>query len=164
MRKLIFVFIATFFVSSFYSQCKVEEDAFTKEKVAKFHWEDTWGPFDVIYEVKKTETNFTLGWSIQGSKVETSVPKGSEVMLKLENGEIIKLLTNMEAIPQPLVYNKTIWTKYLYSFVLTDADLAKLKDNKVEMVRGPDPSKNSTMDYKVFNKAIKKGAECISRK
>ena len=98
------------------------------------------------------------------------VPKGTEIILKLENGEILKLATAYDASPKTdassSMYSATIYTNYFYPIELTKDEVNKLATSKVVLIRYPD-TQGGTRDFepKGFTKkladVLQKGAQCI---
>jgi hypothetical protein len=114
--------------------------------------------------MKNNEVNLTLSYSFRSKLESTVIPKGSDVFIKLENREILKYKTNSDALPQVFLWSNSIYTKYLYNFVVSVEDLNKISTNKVAIVRIKDALKEGTVDTEDFNKGLRKGAECLTGK
>jgi hypothetical protein len=165
MKNLFSFIIALFFFNPCYSQCKIEKDAFTNEEVAKFDYNTLGWPANYFLscQKKKDEISMTFCYYFQ-NKVEKVIPKGSEVLFKLESGEIVKCITTSDASPEPSVTNGQIWTKYNYTFNIQKTDIEKFASSKVQLMRFTDASKEGTVDTDVYRKGLKKAAECITKK
>jgi hypothetical protein len=164
MKKLASFIVLFFSLIYSYGQCKTEKDEFTKETITKFEWAD-WNTekFTVSFEFKNNVGNLTLGYLYNG-KIETIIPAGTEVLFKLENGEILKFQIKSDAVPKYLTIPHVV-SKYHYSFLITNPDLEKIFKDKVDKIRLTDPSKpEGTVDTELFNKGIRKGAECLLKK
>ena len=150
-----------------YSQkCKVEPDPFTKENVVSFNFMSK----IIYFEMKGGVVHMEIKATYNGS-LKVIVPQGSEVMLKLDNDQIIKLTTSADAVPitraTATQYSASMNTDYSYVMEVSKEDIKKLAESKANLIRYPDTKGGST-DIKLsgFNgklaNEIKKGAECIS--
>jgi hypothetical protein len=118
----------------------------------------------LLYEIKGSSGKIEMTFGFP-TKLETIIPKGSEILCKLENGEILKFLTQADALPSvikdPNPAESTIWSYYVYAVPVTAAEIEKLAKNKVKMIRYPDASKSGMVDTEDYCKELTKGAECI---
>lgn len=164
MKKLGFFILLFFSLIHSYGQCKTERDDFTKETITKFEWAD-WNTekFTVSFHFKNDDGILTLGYLYNG-KLETIIPQGTEVLFKLENGEILKFQIKSDAVPKYFTIPGVV-TQYHYSFPITNHDIEKISNGKVDKIRLTDPSKpEGTIDTDFFNKGLRKGAECLLKK
>lgn len=163
--KKLAVFIVLFFsVGYSYSQCKTVKDDFTNEIITRFDWAD-WNTekFTVSFEFKNNDGSLTLGFLYNG-RLEPIIPKGTDVLFKLGNGEILKFQLKSDAVPKYYTIPVVV-SQYHYSFPIAMADVEKLLNGKVDKIRLPDPSKpEATLDTGIFNKGMRKGAECLLKK
>lgn len=173
MKKFIFLLTILFNLSRSNAQCKVETDPFTKDLLAKFNYTGVnsiaignnlnYPPFELFYDLKNGEGIMGFTYSYL-TALGTSIPKGGDVLFKLENDEILKFVTSDDAAPKVFVFNEKNWTKYEYKFKVSASDVEKLSTLKVVLVRFPDASKQGNVDCSDYMKAIKKGAECVVKK
>ena len=159
-KSLLAIIILTLSLSGF-SQCKVEKDAFTNEKVVSYNYHNK-----VIYfDYRADSILFEIMFDYDGA-IKVLIPAGTELMFKLENGEIIKLLTIIDSAPMSKVESNSIRTKYSYRMILTRDEIKKMANSYVTLIRYPD-TKGGFTDAKLtglakkFAKAIYKGAKCI---
>jgi hypothetical protein len=167
MKLLLFSLILFLNANFIFAQkCQTTIDEFTNEKVTNYSYykeRNYWPPMKLNFELKKNICKFDLTICYM-NKLEVIIPKGSELLLKLENGEILKFTTQADATPQSFVHNNNIFSDYIYSLSLTLEDINKLAETKVKMLRFPNAFAGGTTDTDEYSKAIKKGAECISGK
>ena len=166
LKKIIFLaFIFATFTS--YSQdCEVKNDPITGEKTCIFNYKN--GSLKYEYKVGGV-INFLLTFDYSGEQ-NFAMPKGSEVIIKLENDSIIRLYSIVEAMPQTKVFatqnSAGVMTYYTFAFELTADQIKTLASSNVVFYRYPSVS-GGTNDYevkglgKIFAKKITKGAQCI---
>lgn len=165
MKKFHILFIALFFTASinsvFAQKCKVTKDPITGEKVVSA------GNGSIYFEAKGGKIKYDLGLQFN-EQLTGSFDKGTEVIIKLVSGEIIKLYTSSETKPSTQVYANQyaagIITFYSLSFELEKQVVNQLSKAKIEMIRFPD-GKGKTVDVmgnsrygKRYVKATLKGA------
>src|SRR5690606_38117405 len=119
------IFLLAIYLPRFSQKCEVAKDPITGEKMITANYKDRW----VYLESKKDQTKFSLLWWFSGALNET-VPKGSEVIFKLENDEIIKLTTVTDADPKRNANQVGVFTAYTYEFILDKAVLNKFASSK----------------------------------
>jgi hypothetical protein len=165
MKKIHILFIALFLSASLNhlqaQKCKVTKDPISGEKVVSA------GNGSIYFEAKGGKIKYDLG--LQFSEQLTNViEKGTEVIIKLVSGEIIKLYTATESKPSQQVYatqySAGIITFYSLSFELEKQIVNQLSKAKIELIRFPD-AKGKTIDVlgnsrygKRYVKATMKGA------
>ncbi len=148
---------------SYGQKCEVQADPFTGERTIKFmnqyktlRYENTGGEFTDFY------TTFSYG-----GEQNVSVLKGSEIMFKLNNGDIVKLKSIDDANPQSRLIETTIISMYTYHFKLTKEQVDQLASDKIALMRYPSLDGGS-LDWKVkglgkiYASKITKGAQCVS--
>jgi len=161
--KHAFIFLMSFMVmSSLFSQkCEEKKDPFSGDRVVTYDY----GTRTIYYELKQSTIFFEIKFAYSGD-YKVSVPKGSEVSFKFENGEVIKLSTVAETYPKSNVTGSTIYTNYVYRMELTKSEMLKLAESKVSVIRYPDAN-GGMMDWelkglnKLYAKYIMAGANCM---
>jgi hypothetical protein len=169
MRKRKLLLLAIIIIASnfpcFSQKCEVSKDPITGEKLITANYKDRW----VYLESKNDQIKFSLMWWFSGALNET-VPKGSEVIFKLENGEIIKLNTVSDADPKRNANQVGVFSAYTYEFIIDKAQLNKFASSKSVLIRLPDVKSGSSdmtgKDQfgnlsKDYFKAIQKGSKHI---
>jgi hypothetical protein len=168
MKKISFLLLcllALSFNNGFSQKCKVGADPITNEKVASFDFSSR----TVFYEYKSGVIHLEMKFTYSGS-YKVIVPKETEMIFKLENGEIIKLATISDAPPKTRAtatqYSAYINTDYSYLVELTKDQVTKLATSKVILIRYPD-TQGGSLDYtpkglgKIYTNVLFKGANCI---
>lgn len=142
-------------------KCNVTNDEFTKEKIVSYDFNNR----VVYYELKNDTIRLEMVFNYNG-ECNVFIPKGTELLFKLENQEIIKLNTFMDAAPNTNVSGNTVITKYSYKMVISKEQIANLATSKIILLRYPD-AKGGYLDYqfkgfgKILSNILLKGAECI---
>ena len=142
-------------------KCKVTKDPISGEKVVSA------GNGSVYFEAKNGKIKYDLGLQFN-EQLTTTLDKGTEIIIKLVTGEIIKLYTATESKPSQQVYANQyaagIITFYSLSFELEKQVVNQLSKAKIELIRFPD-AKGKTVDVmgnsrygKRYVKATMKGA------
>lgn len=155
------------------AQCNTKKDEFTGEAVTKYH-KNYFANYVVDIETKHHLTTFQFDKLYTG-QITSVISKGTHVMLKLENGDIIKLITIMDCAPKPILMDNSVYTSFLFVFEINDMILEKLAISKIVLMRLPNPStENTTVDigekgelftrHKKLLKAILAGAKCMTGK
>jgi len=168
MKKFYFLLFALLlmnFTTLNAQKCKVGKDPITNESVVTFDY----GSRAVYFEYKGSTIHLEMRFNYNGV-YKVIVPKGTELIFKLENGEIIKLPTITDTPPKTDAATSSssmyIYTNYCYQMELTKEQVTKLADSKVILLRYPD-GQGGTLDYtpkglgKILTNAINKGANCI---
>jgi hypothetical protein len=106
MKKYIVILslVATCSYTSFSQECQKLTDPFTNESLIQFEWRSG-GNRTLLYESRNGKATVEMKFGEVGA-VEFTIPKGSEVLMKLENGDVIKLITLLEA--KSAISNATI--------------------------------------------------------
>jgi len=166
LKKLIFLAFIFATLSSFSQECEVKNDPITGEKTCIFS--NKAGTLKYEYKVGGV-INFFTTFNYSGEQ-NFAMPKGSEIIIKLENDSIIRLYSIVEAMPQTRVvanqYGASVYTYYTFAFELTAEQVKTLASSDVVFMRYPAISGGSN-DYevkgfgKIFAKKITKGAQCI---
>jgi hypothetical protein len=170
MKKIYFFLLSLLLLSftTVYSQkCKVGADPFTGEKVVSFDFSSR----VIYYEYKAGITHLEMVFNYNGV-LKVIVPKGTELLFKLENGEILKLVTIADAPPktaranQSQYYSTSFTSDYSYVMEVSKEDVGKLAASKVVLIRYPD-TQGGTLDYspkglgKKLADVLFKGANCL---
>jgi hypothetical protein len=139
-------------------KCEVKKDAITGEKVITVNYDDRW----VYMESKNGIISLQLSYNYSG-QMDTSIPKGTEVSVKLKNDEVLKLITSAETLPKRL----PLGTRYTYEFILDKATISKFAASPPVFIRLADLKAGSyeiaPNDYteKKSLKVIEKGSKFI---
>lgn len=147
---------------AFGQKAKVTKDEFTGEQIV------TAANAFVAYEIKNKVITLVIPFTYW-AQLTNVIPEGTEVMLKMDGGEIIKLMTKGEAKPMTSVYasqySAGVKTQYNYTFELEKITLDKLSKVKMVLARFPNfPSGNVDIEGKMgkkLGKSILTGAKNI---
>jgi hypothetical protein len=157
MKKLSILFaLCSFLLSStlaFSQKAKVTKDAFTGEQVV------TAVNAFVAYEVKNKTTTLVIPFTY-GGQLTNVIPQGTEVLFKMKNGDVIKLLTKIDAQPSTKIYasqySAGINTTYNYTFDIDKVTIDKLSKLTMELARFPNfPSGTVDIQGKMAKKLAK---------
>jgi hypothetical protein len=107
-------------------KCEVKKDAITGEKVITVNYDDRW----VYMESKNGTISLQLSFNYSG-QMNTSIPKGTEVSVKLKNDEVLKLITSTETLPKRLPFG----TRYTYEFTLDKETVSKFAASPPVFIR-----------------------------
>ena len=160
------LFLFTFLLISHGSKaqkCEVKADPITGEQVIQFM-----NKYKTLrYEYTEGQlTDFYTTFSYRGEQ-NVSVLKGSEIIFKLKNGDIIKLTSVDDANPQTRILETIIISNYTYHFKLTKEQIDQLASDKIALMRYPSLDGGS-LDWevkglgKIYASKITKGAQCLS--
>lgn len=149
--------------TNIYAQkCETGKDPFTGEVTKIYKYKDN----SLIFENKSGNITLTIVNGLDGER-NVIIPEGSEVQIKLVNGDILKLKTINDAPPKSQVVGYAVITYYTYTFSVDQATLQKLADNMIVLYRFPTDN-GSFFDWKVkggriakYTKSIQKGAKCM---
>jgi hypothetical protein len=124
--------------SSFSQKYETIHDPITNEKLVTANYQNKW----VYLEAKNGQVKFILEWWFSGV-INTVIPKGSDVIIKLENGEIITLKTVSDISPKSQANAAGVFSAFTYETTLDKALLAKLAASKPVLIRLPDVKSGS---------------------
>jgi hypothetical protein len=100
--------------------------------------------------------------------LQGKVPAGTEITLKLEDGEILTLKTIFDAAGTAEVADLQMRTQFDFTFELTKEQVHKLSKSPIVLIRRPKLSAEGTEDLgekdsyvKRTKSAIQKGASCM---
>lgn len=166
MKKIQIALFFTLLSSFVFSQkCEIKSDPFTKERIVSFDFKKR----SIYYELKNDVIKLEFIFNYSG-ELNVAVPKGTELLFKLENGETVKLLTVSQSHPKTrLIANQasaSVLTNYTYVFNVNKEELSKLAISKVILVRYPD-TKGDFLDFEIkvrgrkYATALYEGAQCI---
>ena len=162
MNKLAYLLLLVLifpFTSISAQKCKVEKDVFTNESIASFDYQKKM----LYFEHKGGNTTFGFQITYNG-ELNVIIPKGTEILFKLENDETVALTTANDAAPISQVSPYGVITFYTYVMELTEENVNKLAKIAISDIRYPD-GKGGFIDYKSnrkWKRIIMKGAECMS--
>lgn len=168
MKKISYSLIILFticFNSGFSQKCEVTKDPITNETITSFNFKNRMVYYEHQKGVSSLEMLFTYG-----GELNVTIPKGTELLFKLESGEILKLVTANDAIPKSQVvasqYSASVITYYSYLMQINKETMAKLAGSPVVLIRFPN-GKGGQDDFipkgraKKISSAIVKGAQCM---
>lgn len=172
MKRIPILLIVLIATKTFAQQCESKMDPFSNESFLAYEWKP--GGFQTIYLESKRDTVQFHFRAVELGSVEFTVPKGAEVLIKLENGEVIKLLTLSDTrsvpyiIPDPDPKQQLVFTAYYLKVILNAEDLNKLAKHKVTHLHCPDlyGGIKRFNDKELRNKwqqYLMEGAQCILR-
>jgi hypothetical protein len=169
MKKKIVIVLIYFFISklSIGQECEINLDPFTNEPILTFDY----SPYGVKYlqfESNSSQKTIEIRFVENGSLV-TSIPKGSNLFIKFQNGDTIQLKTLAETTSKSDYSGprlKVVYTEYYLKSEISILQLQKLANSPVTYLRFPNLQGGYT-DYssgdmgKAFRKSFMEGAECI---
>jgi hypothetical protein len=115
--------------------CKFDEekkDPFSNELIRKTAHKI--GPATWNWMMTFTQTGNNLGMDLRvvlGGHLQETITKGNILFLKLENGEVLQLLSLEDATPAHLVATGTIWTNYFFKYQLNNDVKAKMAQSPI---------------------------------
>lgn len=164
-NKLFHYFVLTFTLLStdISGQCKTKKDEFSNETVIEYHNDNKF----VGFESRNGKISIQLKEQYEG-QLTAIVPKGTLLLLKLEDEQVLKLFTTEESLSKPQIYADGVYTDYIYKCEIDKGSVAQLAASKTTIIRFPD-TKGGTKDVdctsnffeKQRAKSILKGAKCI---
>lgn len=167
MKRVHFLLMVVFLLSAgaaVSQECKTEKDPFTGEKVVTANLGNRW----VYFENKAGKTKFEIMFSYAGS-LNTLVPKGTEILMKLKSGDVLKLHTVSDAHPKLTAGIAGVFSGYTFETELEKVEINKLSLDKVVLIRFPDLKAGGTdLDPKApggkgYFKAIMKSAKYLMK-
>lgn len=181
-KKITLILLLLISIKTYSQKCKTDKDPFTNEKITSFDFYNK----TVYFEIKNDSIRFDIKFNYWGER-KHEFDKGTEVLIKLENGSKINLYTIKKSKPKiesvtsssngpfssrfGLGFGTTSsenFTAYSFPFLLNKTELKSLSESKIEIIRIPDTDEGEHVDLKAKGKtkkkikAIKKGATCIS--
>lgn len=162
---LCLIFTVAFSAFAVAQKCQETADPITGEKKIQYVYKASFHSLD--YTITDNVCTLKKTFYYAGS-VQVKSPAGTEIIFKLENGEILKLKTATEVIPRIYGGNGGTESSFDQTFVLTKADLQKLASSPVVLIRIPlftsegfrDLDKKNPMVF-VNKSHLKKGAACM---
>jgi hypothetical protein len=161
-KQLLLLTLAIAILSINYSyaqKVKVTKDPFSGEKIVSA------GNGTYYFESKGNNLKFDLGLTY-GGQLTSVIPSGTELLIKLVNGDIIKLSTSAESKPSSQVYasqySAGIVTFYVFNFIIDKATLNKFTAAKVELVRFPD-TKGGNIDLDKKSRYVRKNLKGLDK-
>lgn len=170
MKTFLFLFTMLIGLNSFGQKCEKIIDPFTNEPVATYEWRQR-GLRSIYFESSKGTIYFQFRAGEMGS-IEATIPKGSEVLIKLENGAVFKLLTTDDIRSTTSSTsigesnNVMFSTYYIKAFVSID-QLKQMAKFKITDLRYPDLNGGSKQYNEKelrdkFEKFLMEGAQCMA--
>ncbi|HOX84308.1 MAG TPA: hypothetical protein PLJ60_16375 [Chryseolinea sp.] len=151
-------------------ECQKVSDPFTNEPVISFEWK-AGGIRTLFYESRNGKSTLEIRLGELGA-VEYVIPKGSEILFKLENGDVIKLVTVLDS--RSVVSSTTInesnnmtSSTYFLKMEITGEQLKQLAKFKVSNMQIPDLH-GGIQTYGIkelrnkFERFLFEGAKCLS--
>jgi hypothetical protein len=145
-------------------KCEVSTDPITNATRVIFF--DDQNLYDTQYELKAGQVMLTKVITYE-SAMNVVAPAGSEIVMKLENGEILTLKSAGETAGSVNMMNG-INTAFTFIFPVTREQLSKLAASKVVFMRVPSLAGAGTRDIekkdwniKKSHEAMMKGAACM---
>ncbi|TXH30842.1 MAG: hypothetical protein E6Q96_01185 [Cyclobacteriaceae bacterium] len=168
MKTFLLLFTLLIGIDSFSQKCEKTIDPFTNESIASFEWRQR-GFRNLYFESSKGLIYFQFRAGEMGN-FEYTIPKDSEVLIKLENGEVIKLLTSDDVRSSSSTTstgggNVVFSTYYVKAFV-SQKHLEQMAKFRITDLRYPDLNggvkqyDNKELRNK-FEKFLMEGAQCM---
>lgn len=137
MKSILYFATLTFLFLHFNAaqaqKCEVIKDPITGEKMITANYRDKW----VYMENKGDLTNIQIVYTYFGDVTKIS-PKGSELIFKLDNDEIIKCTTSTDAESKRQLAQGIVYSNYTFETVLDKATVTKLAAHAPMLIRLPD--------------------------
>ncbi|MFI0430678.1 hypothetical protein [Mariniflexile sp. HMF6888] len=178
-KTLLFITLILISLNSFSQRCVDETDPFTNEKKISFDYNYK----TVYFQVIDKKIEFEIIFSYRGER-NTEFKEGTEILFKLENGNILNLKTIRKSIPKielinyssnPFGYGMGMsmsksqnFSTYSFAFSLSKTQLNQFSESEIELIRVPDTDEGKSYDLEAKGetkkkiKAIKKGATCMN--
>lgn len=126
---------------SFGQECQKGPDPFTNEPVLSFEWK-VGGGRTLFYESRGGKITLEIKFGEIGA-IEHTIPQGSEVLFKLDNGDIIKTSTMLEvrsAVSTSTIDadNSMTFSMYYLKMEITAEQLKQFSKFRVTNMRIPD--------------------------
>jgi hypothetical protein len=145
-------------------KCNLQPDPFNEKITRSYIWPSVNEKFLYLGLIDET-VRVELYNEYYGSFIKT-IPKGSEVLLKLENGEIIKSSLIEDSSPITVGTDVSSTSRYFYVIELNRDIISKILTSPIVLIRYPSPA-GGTEDFgakdvhKKYLKAISSGVTCI---
>jgi hypothetical protein len=133
--------LATTATVSFAQKCnfdKDEKDEFTNEKVRAVKHKITCNRAELNWSVLMEQKGANYFMTVENNvytKIDDVLPKGSKILLKLENGNILSVTTDDDCIPSHKTVQWYIITSWFPKGKLTKEDVTQLSQSKVTSIR-----------------------------
>ena len=180
IKQISFIFLILLSIKTYSQKCNTDKDPFTNEEITSYNFYNK----TVYFEIKNDTITFDIIFNYWGER-EYEFKEGTEILIKLEDGNKIDLRTVKTAKPKIEIITSSIinpfftgfgggvsksenFTAYSFTFLLNKTELKKLAESKIEIVRIPDTDEGEYVDLeskgrvKQKFKAIRKGANCIT--
>jgi hypothetical protein len=155
---------------SFGQDCKKETDPFSNEAIKSFEWKSG-GMRTLFFESRNG--NATLEFRVgEIAAIEYLIAKGSPVQIKLENEDIIKMFTILDArstVSKTTINadNSVTFSTYFLKMEITDEQIKKLAKFKVTHMQFPDlhgglQTYDSRELRNKFERFLLEGAKCLT--
>ena len=139
------------------AQCKNEKDPITGEKLIQYDFSKK----AIYFDYKNDTIHFELRMNYPGT-VKVAFEKGAKLYLKLKNDEVIELTSYAPSYPRSQASQHGVYSGFQFRFVISKETLEKMANEKVDLIRYPDPN-GGHLDIKPKRnrRKLMKGAECI---
>jgi hypothetical protein len=151
---------------AFSQKCEEKSDPISGEKRVEFkdrHWSYT----TMSMVLSNSSLQMTKPFYYEGV-LQGKVPAGTEIIFKLEDGEIVVLKTISDVVGTPEVADLQMRTQFDLIFELTKEQVHKLSKSPIVLIRRPKLVAEGTEDLgekdlylKRTRSAIQKGASCM---
>ncbi|WP_308993870.1 hypothetical protein QLS71_012255 [Mariniflexile litorale] len=178
-KTLLFINLILISLNSFSQKCVDETDPFTNERKISFDYN-----YKTVYlQLIDEKIEFEITFSYRGER-SNEFKENTELLFKLENGNILTLKTFRKSIPkiEQINYssntfgygmgmsmsNSQNYSTYSFAFSLSKTELSQLAESKIDLIRIPDTDEGKFYDLeskgetKKKIKAINKGATCMN--
>lgn len=159
-KKRILILLILISLKTYAQKCKTDKDPFTSEKITSFDFYNK----TVYFEIKNDTIRFDIKFNYWGER-EHEFVKGTEILIKLENGSKVILKTIKKSKPKiesitsssnsPFFpgfgggFNTTSsenFTAYNFTFILNKVELKSLTESKIDIIRIPDTDEGEHVD------------------
>jgi hypothetical protein len=168
MKYILSILLCSIFTVSYSQKCKETADPITNEKKVEFDYVDhDYGGFKL--QLIGGKIKFSKVFRLNGAN-HAKAPAGLEFSFKLENGDILKLKSESESIPEINTdFGGTIHSFFNFTFELSKDDLKKFGQSPLIFIRAPKIISEGYNDFdkdasEVWRskKPLQKGASCMS--
>lgn len=182
MDRKIFLFsiILITFLKVNSQKCQITDDPFTNQETISYNYDYQ----TVFFQKKGEKIFFEMLFNYWGERNKEFEEK-TEILIKLENGTKLTLNTIRKSLPKieeinastnlyagfgngMVISNTKKYTVYSFAFILTNMDLKKLAESKIDIIRIPDTEELEFIDISAKRKssrkkikAVYKGANCL---
>lgn len=172
MKNTLTIVMFLIAIESLGQQCEKKTDPFSNETFTAYEWKS--GGFQTIYLELRNDTVRLSFRAVEVVPIKYKIPKGAEILIKLESGEIIRLETSHETLSVPYIAvpevdgNDIVFSAYYPKANLSRDQLTLLAKSKVTHLHCPDlyGGIKRFNDKELRNKwqqYLMEGAQCMLR-